>query len=115
MRRHLAVAVDIDADIDAAEFGGIEPDFEAGLAALGRGGDFHRKSAHRYRRACGGRGGELGRGSRRRGGSGRLLRLNCAGGLQAVAGGIDRRLADIGGGKMRVGLGVGGRRRDGIA
>jgi hypothetical protein len=115
MRRHLAVTVDIYADVDAAEFGGIEPDFEAGLAALGGRGDFHRKPADRYRRACGGRGGELARGSRRRGGSGRLLRLDRAGNLQAVAGGIDWRLPDIGGGKMRVGLGVSGRRRDGIA
>ena len=115
MRRYLAIAIDIDADIDAAEIGGIEPDFEAALAALGGGGDFHREPAHRHRRACGGRGGELGSGCRRGGGSGRLLRLDCAGSLQAVAGGVDRRLADISGGKMRVGLGVSRRRRDGIA
>src|SRR6266404_4912925 len=114
MRRHLAVAVDIDADVDAAEFGGIEANFEAGLATLRGRGDFHRKSAHRHRRICGSRGGELGSRCRRRGGSGRLLRLDRAGNLQAVAGGIDWRLPDIGGGKMRVGLGVSGR-RDGIA
>src|SRR3954468_6710590 len=98
MRRYLAMTVDIDADIDAAELGGIEPDFEAGLAALGRGGDFHRKSAHRYRRAGGGRGGELGSSCWRRGGSTRLLSLDCAGGLQGVTGGVDRRLAHISGG-----------------
>ena len=33
MRGHLAVAVDIDAHVDAAEIGGIEPDLETALAA----------------------------------------------------------------------------------
>jgi len=56
MRRHLAVAIDVDADIDAAEVGRIEPYFEAALAALGGSRDFHRKPAQRYgslRRRCG--------------------------------------------------------------
>ena len=47
------MAVDIDADVDAAEIGGIEPDFETALAALGRRGDLHRNAAERHRRACG--------------------------------------------------------------
>ena len=112
MRRHLAVAIDIDADIDAAEFGGIEPDFEAGLAALGGSGDFHREPAHGHRGACGCRCGQLSR--RRRGPSKRwLLRLDRAGSLKAVAGRIERRGAGIRGRRMRVG--VGGRWRDRIA
>ena len=51
MRRHLAVAVDIDAHIDAAEIGGIEPHFEMGLAALRGGGDLDRQPADRHGRA----------------------------------------------------------------
>jgi len=38
MRGHLAAAIDIDANIDAAEIGGIEPDLETALAASCRGG-----------------------------------------------------------------------------
>ena len=34
MRGHLAVAIDVDADVDAAEIGRIEPDLETALAAL---------------------------------------------------------------------------------
>ena len=37
------MAVDVDADVDAAEIGGIEADFEAAVAAAGAGGDFHRQ------------------------------------------------------------------------
>ena len=50
MRSHLAAAVDIDADIDAAEVGRIEPDFETALAVLDRCGDFEREPAQRHRR-----------------------------------------------------------------
>src|ERR1700738_3229236 len=32
MRGHLAIAIDIDSDIDAAKVSGIEPDFDAALA-----------------------------------------------------------------------------------
>ena len=64
MRRHLAVAIDIDADIDAAEFGRIEPDFETALAALGRCRDLHRKPAQRHRGLGRGRDGQLRRGGR---------------------------------------------------
>src|SRR5882757_7023305 len=35
MRRHLSVAVDVDAHIDAAKLGRIEPDLETALAAAG--------------------------------------------------------------------------------
>src|ERR1700716_3714743 len=38
MRGHLAAAIDIDANIDAAEIGGVEPDLETALAASCRGG-----------------------------------------------------------------------------
>ena len=54
MRSHLAVAIDIDADVDAAEVGWIEPDFETALAAVGRRHDFHGDAAQRHR--CAGRG-----------------------------------------------------------
>ena len=103
MRRHLAVAIDVDADIDAAEVGRIEPDLETALAALGGCHDFHREPAQRHRglrRRCGhvqlGCEGRCGR-SR-----GRLLRLDRAGGLQAVVRCIDQRLAGVGGGRMTV-------------
>jgi len=39
MRRHLAVAIDVDANVDAAEVCRIEPDLESALAATGGGGD----------------------------------------------------------------------------
>src|SRR3954469_1644035 len=99
MRRHLAMTVDIDADVDAAKLGGIEPDFESGLAALGGGGDFHRKSAQRHRRVGSNRRGQLTCGNRRCGG-GKWLRLDPAGSRDTVAGEIDRRLAELRRGEM---------------
>ena len=92
MRGHLAVAVDIDADIDAAEVGRIEPDFEAALAVLGRCRDLEREPAQRHGAA--GRRGDGQRARRSRGGRrGRKLRLEpapvaCTPGV----GGIGRRM-----------------------
>ena len=64
MRGHLAFAVDIHADIDAAELGGVETNFEAALAALRGGGDLDRQPAQgdrgvgrcRRRQVCDGNG-----------------------------------------------------------
>ena len=42
MRCHLAVAIDIDAYVDPAKIGRIEPDLETALAVLGGRGDLHR-------------------------------------------------------------------------
>jgi hypothetical protein len=52
MRGDLAVAVDVDTDIDAAKLGGVEPDFEAALAALRRHRDLQREAVQRHRRRC---------------------------------------------------------------
>ena len=49
VRGDLAVLVDLDANVDPAKIGRIEPDFKAALAALHVGGDFHRDSAQGYR------------------------------------------------------------------
>src|ERR1035441_3576271 len=43
MRGHLAAAVDIDANIDAAKVSRVESDFEAALAVLDRSGDLERE------------------------------------------------------------------------
>src|SRR5260370_27867754 len=48
MRGHLAAAIDIDANIDTAEIGGIEPDLETALAASRRGGDLECNPAQRH-------------------------------------------------------------------
>jgi len=45
MRGHLAAAVDIDANIDAAKVSRVESDFEAALAVLDRSGDLEREPA----------------------------------------------------------------------
>ena len=72
MRSDLAIAIDIDADIDAAEIGRIEPDFKTALAASHRCGDLKREPAHRYRSirrqrdAQGRRGSDTGRRGRER-------------------------------------------------
>src|SRR6195952_2615361 len=64
MRGDLAIAIDVDANIDAAEVSGIKPDFEAALAASCRGGDLEREPVQRYRRVD--RGGDGERQHRRR-------------------------------------------------
>jgi hypothetical protein len=61
MRGDLAVAVDIDANIDAAEIGRIKPHLEARLAALHRGCDFDGEPVDRYRRSGCGHHSECGR------------------------------------------------------
>src|SRR5580704_6629743 len=56
VRRHLAVAVDVEADIDAAELGRIEPDVELAGAGLGARGDGDGKAGNRDGRRRGGAG-----------------------------------------------------------
>src|SRR3954453_7197264 len=63
MRGDLTVAVDVDADIDAAEIDRIEADVEAGLAGVRGRGDLDRQATDGH-----GRGRSRGRGQRRGGG-----------------------------------------------
>src|SRR6185437_1981929 len=94
MRGHLAARVDADANVDAAEIGGIEPDLEIALAVPGGGRDLDRKPAQRHRGARRRRGGQRPRGGeacRRRG---RKLRRERACGLQiGVSGSRGRTIA----------------------
>jgi len=58
VRCHLAVAVDIDANIDAAKLGRIESDLKAAFAVLDRCRDLDREPAQRHRRVRCRRGGQ---------------------------------------------------------
>jgi hypothetical protein len=52
-RGHIAVAVDVEANLDAAELGRIEADLEMVLAGGSLAGDFDRDAGERYGAACG--------------------------------------------------------------
>src|SRR5882724_744077 len=107
MRSHLAVAIDIDANIDAAEIGGIEPDLEAALAAFCRDRDLKCEPAQWHRRVRRRRDVQWshrgGRGSR-----GVELRLDRARGLHADVGWVGCCMSRLGDRRMLTSRYVGG-------